>query len=168
MSPMFPAVAGVPHDLDTGHAARPEHERAILERQSAYGRYGRGPLPTVATARWIAVAQSCVSFGFLPFAAFPAAFPASEKRCFACLRERFAFFGELPAERSIRVIARSSFFPIGGGTVSSPHAGPPRAASIVQRGVVHGRVVVVDEDDARGRRGDRGQVVVGDVVVVAV
>src|SRR5262249_18512505 len=35
------------------------------------------PLPTAPAARWIAAAQSLVSFGFLPFAAFPAALPAA-------------------------------------------------------------------------------------------
>src|SRR5262245_50639496 len=51
----------------------------------------------MATAPWIAAAQSGVSLGLLPFAVFPAAFPASVSKCRACLRRRFAFFGELPA-----------------------------------------------------------------------
>src|SRR5262245_65657909 len=97
-------------------------------------------------ARWIAAAHVAVSFGFFPFAAFPAAFPASLSRCFACPRTRRAFFDESLPARSIRVVARSSFFRIAGGIVALLHSGPRRPASIVQRGVVQGTVVVVDEE----------------------
>src|SRR6185295_797079 len=97
-------------------------------------------------ARWIAAAHAVVSFGFFPFAALPAAFPASSSRCFACPRRRLAFFDESLPARSIKVVARSSFFRITGGIVALPHSGPRRPASIVQRGVVQGAVLVVDEE----------------------
>jgi hypothetical protein len=91
----------------------------------------------------ITAAHSFVSFGFFPFVAFPAAFPTSFSRCLACLRRRRAFFDELVAAPSIRLVARSSFPRMPDGTISSPHSGPWSAASIVQRGVVHRSVVVV-------------------------
>src|SRR5262249_25599221 len=128
-------------------------------------------------ARWIAAAHVGVSFGFFPFAAFPAAFLASSSRCLACPRRRRAFFDESLPARSIRVVARSSFFRIAGGIVALLHSRPRRPASIVQRGVVHGAVVVVvvvDEDgvvnvcDAAGRCGSLVGEVVGVVVVVCI
>jgi hypothetical protein len=46
-------------------------------------RYRCRLLLTAAVARWIALAQPGVSFGFLPLAAFAAALPASFSTCFA-------------------------------------------------------------------------------------
>ena len=47
---------------------------------------------TTPIACWIAAAHSAVSFGFFPFASFPAAFRVLPRTCFAWRRRRFAFF----------------------------------------------------------------------------
>jgi hypothetical protein len=68
------------------------------------------------------------------------------------VRWRLAFFAGSLGAPSIRLVARSGFLRMADGTFSSPHSGPCRAASIVQRGVVVELAgdVVVDVASQRG------------------
>jgi hypothetical protein len=86
-------------------------------RDSRGGGYGSRLPATVPTALLIAATHACVSFGFFPFAAFTANFAASWSRCLALWRTCRLFFGDAPLAPSIRLVARSSFFMRGGGTI---------------------------------------------------
>src|SRR5438105_8721675 len=91
----------------------------------------------------IEAAQPADSFGFLPRLARSADPPARSRKRFAFLRSTLAFPGGLVSACSSSSGARSSLRRIAAGMVSDPHAGPCTTASTEQRGVGHGRVVVV-------------------------
>src|SRR5581483_6607935 len=130
--------------LPPGSWYRWRPEFAGFRARSAESLYETSPLRTEFTARSRAAAQAAEIVALFPFAARAAFVPACLRTLLALCSSLRPFLPCIEAAWSMRASAVPNFPVTLVGMVSPPHAGLMRAASMRQRAVVHGSVVVVE------------------------